>query len=213
MALSIGALPGSAVTNETTNLEEEDMSNIRRQWLVMAFLLVVLSPWFQATAAAPTEENLIKDLESPKASVVTKALQNLERNYPTSTKAVPAIRKLLADSRLEVKRKAARVLGILHGEVDQNDIKNICGLLKENNPASVIDGLKSLRGLNAPSAVPEILPLLKHAHPNVIRDACRTLAVLGNKDIIPQLEPLLAHADSGVKKDAQDAIFKLKEKS
>jgi len=76
-----------------------------------------------------------------------------------------------------------------------------------------MDGLISLRGLKAESTVPDILPLLNHKHPNVIRDACRTLAVLGNKDLIPQIEPLLNHPEAAVKKDAQDAIYKLRQKS
>jgi HEAT repeat protein len=145
---------------------------------------------------------------------VTAALQKLEKQYPTSTKAIPAIKKLLADSRPEVRRKSARVLGVLHAEVSETEVKQICGLLKGSQPAEVIDGLKSLRGLkSANSAIPEILPLLKHQHPNVIRDACRTLAVLGNKDLVPSIEPLLNHPNAAVKKDAQDAIFALRAKS
>ena len=73
--------------------------------------------------------------------------------------------------------------------------------------------MKSLRGLKAAQTVPEILPLLKHSTPNVIRDACRTLAVHGTKDNIPAIEPLLNHPVAAVKADAQDAIFKLKNKT
>ena len=76
-----------------------------------------------------------------------------------------------------------------------------------------MDALIALRGLKDESTVPDIMPFLKHAHPNVIRDACRTLAVLGNKDLIPQIEPLLNHPQAAVKKDAQDAIYKLRQKS
>ncbi len=164
-------------------------------------------------AKGKTEEQWIADLDSPKASVVTAALQKLEKEYPTSTKGVPRIKALLTDSRPEVRRKAARVLGILHAEVDAADLKAICALLKGSTPAEIIDGLKALRGLKAASVIPEILPLLQNPTPNVIRDACRTLAVLGNKDLIPKIEPLLSHPHSAVQKDAQDAIFLLKAKS
>jgi HEAT repeat protein len=113
----------------------------------------------------------------------------------------------------KVRRKAARVLGILHADVDQTDLKNICALLEASDPAEVMDGLKALRGLKASETVPQILPLLKHSNTGVLRDACRTLAVLGNKDVIPSIEPLLKHSHAAVKKDAQDAIFLLQSKS
>jgi HEAT repeat protein len=161
-------------------------------------------------ANAATEDQLIRDLDSWKESVVTSALQKLEKEYPTSTKAFPAMKKLLTDNRDKVRRKAARVLGVLHADVSDADIKAIATMLKASDPQEVIDALKSLRGLKAAQAVPDILPLLKSNTPNVIRDACRTLAVHGSKDIIPSIEPLLTHPSAAVKADAQDAIFKLK---
>jgi HEAT repeat protein len=144
--------------------------------------------------------------------VVTSALQRLEKDYPTGKKAVPTMRRLLTDPRIEVRRKSARVLGVLHAEVDERDITEICKLLKATEPAVIIDGLKSLRGLEAQQAIPEMLPLLKHSHPNVVRDTCRTLAVLGNQDLIPSIEPLLKHPKGDVRKDAHDAIFALRAK-
>ena len=126
---------------------------------------------------------------------------------------MPAMKKLLSDSRAPVRRKAARVLGVLHAEVSEADLKAITAMLKASDPQEIIDALKSLRGLKAAQTVPEILPLLKHSTPNVIRDACRTLAVHGTKDNIPAIEPLLNHPVAAVKADAQDAIFKLKNKT
>ena len=123
------------------------------------------------------------------------------------------MKKLLTDPRLKVQRKAARVLGVLHAPVDQTDINNICTLLKSTNTDTITDGLKALRGLTAPSAVPDILPLLDHSNSHIIRDACRTLAVLGNKDLIPKIEPLLKNPQPAVQKDAQDAIMALRSKS
>ena len=166
-----------------------------------------------STAMAATEDQLIAALASPNETKVTDALLKLEKQYPTSTKAFPTMKKLLKDPRVKVRRKAARVLGVLHAEVDQENIKDICALLKASDPQEVMDGLKALRGLKATAVVPEITPFLKHSNPGVIRDACRTLAVLGNKDLIPSIEPLLNHANAAVKKDAQDAIYLLRAKS
>ncbi len=119
----------------------------------------------------------------------------------------------MTDPRQKVRRKAARVLGVLHADVDEQNMKDICLMLKASDPREQMDALISLRGLKAQSTIPEILPLLKSPAPNVIRDACRTLAVLGNKDLIPSIEPLLTHSDKRVQTDAQDAIYKLKAKS
>ena len=176
----------------------------------MLAMLAIASP---VLAAEKSEDHLIADLASPKEAVVTTALLKLEKGYPTSTKAFPTMKKLLTDSRSAVRRKAARVLGALHADVDQTDIKAITALLKGTSAEEITDGLKALRGLKAPEAVPEITPFLKHANTHLIRDACRTLAVLGNKDLIPSIEPLLKHPEPAVQKDALDAIATLRSKS
>jgi HEAT repeat protein len=180
--------------------------------LVLAVLVTTLSPLLLQAGSSKTEDELIADLASPKVRVVTTALQQLEKNYPTGTKALPAIKKLLTDPRPAVARKAARVLGAINADVDSTDIQNICMLLKSADVDTVIDGLKALRGLKAQSAIPEILPLLKNANKNVIRDSCRTLAVLGDSSLIPSIKPLLTYPDLAVQKDAADAISILKEK-
>jgi len=178
---------------------------------LLALAAMAFSPTV-TSAAPPTEAALIADLASPKEGTVTSALQGLEKNYPTSTTAFPTIKKLLADPRNKVARKAARVLGSLHAPVDATDIKNIDALLKSTDVDTITDGLKALRGLDAPSAVPDIVPLLNHSNSHIIRDACRTLAVIGNKDLIPKIEPLLKNPEPAVQKDAQDAIVALKAK-
>lgn len=180
-----------------------------------AALFVFLATALTSSAAQKSEDELIAELASPNADKVAIALQKLEKDYPTSTRAHPQIKKLLTDSRPKVRRKAARVLGALHAEVNNDDIKAICALLKSSDTDEAIDGLKALRGLKAPQAVAQITPILKETsrHANVIRDACRTLAVLGNKDVIPAIEPLLNNPNAAIKKDAQDAIFVLKSKS
>lgn len=184
----------------------------KRSFIGMLVLTALAFSIIISSAAPPSESSLIADLASPKEGKVTDALQELEKNYPTSTNAFSTMEKLLTDSRPKVQRKAARVLGVLHASVDQADITNICKLLKSKDLDTITDGLKALRGLSAPSAIPDILPLLNHSNSHIIRDACRTLAVLGNKDLISQIEPLLNNKDLAVQKDAQDAIIALKAK-
>jgi HEAT repeat protein len=176
--------------------------------LALAFFAVA-SPL--AAKETRSEDQLIADLESPKEKVVNEALLRLEKDYPTSTKAIPKMKALLTDNRESVRRKAARVLGVLHAEVSEQDLKNITKMLKGTDQEAM-DALKSLRGLKAQSTIPEILPMLQHKTPNVVRDACRTLAVLGKADLVPQIEPLLNAPHPAVRKDAQDAIFTLKNK-
>jgi HEAT repeat protein len=180
--------------------------------LVLAVLVTTLAPLLLQAGSPKTEDELIVDLASPKAKAVTSALQQIEKNYPTTTKALPAIKKLLTDSRPVVVRKAARVLGAIHADVSSDDIKNICALLNSTDKHEIMDGLIALRGLKAQSAIPQILPLLDNPDSNVKRDSCRTLAVLGDSSLIPSIKPLLTYPDLAVQKDAADAISILKEK-
>ena len=177
----------------------------------MGVLTFATSP-LQA-AKLKTEDELIAELAGPNEDKVADAMLKLEKQFPTSTKAFPEIKKLLRDPREKVRREAGRVLGALHAEVSETDLKNITAMFKATDPQEVMDALKSLRGLKAESTLPEIVPLLQNPNVGVVRDACRTLAVLGNKSHIAAIEPLLNHADAKVKKDAQDAIFALKAKS
>ncbi len=186
---------------------------INRSLTVWMVLLAVLALTTPAEAKDKSEDELIAELASPNEDRVAEAMLALEKQYPTSTKAFPTMKKLLTDSRAKVRRKAARVLGVLHADVDEQNLKDICAMLKASEPREQMDALISLRGLKAQSAIPEIVPLLNSPTPNVVRDACRTLAVLGNKDLVPSIEPLLKHADKKVQADAQDAIYKLKQKA
>jgi HEAT repeat protein len=188
------------------------MKSLCRQMLIVTSSLFILSLSMSVQAGPVSETELITELSSPQVSTVTSALLKLEKQYPTSTNALPAARKLLTDTRPMVQRKAARYLGAVHAKVDETDLKIICALLTSADPKTVMDGLKALRGFEAPQTVPQILPCLKNSDPFVMRDACRTLAVLGNKDVIPAIEPLLTHPNKAVQKDAQDAIFTLRNK-
>lgn len=188
------------------------MKTIFQPKIMWALLIAMAAFTFPVSAADVTEDKLIAELSGKNEDKVVSAMLQLEKKFPASTKAIPAIKGLLTDSRPKVRRKAARVLGVLHVDVSDTDLKAITELFKGTDPREVMDGLIALRGLKAQSTVPQILPLLKHATPNVVRDACRTLAVLGGKDVIPSIEPLLNHPDAKVQKDAKDALFTLKAK-
>ena len=181
--------------------------------IIWALLMAIAVFTLPVSAADKTEDQLIAELAGKDGGKVATAMLHIEKKYPTTTKALPVIKGLLTDSRPAVRRKAARVLGALHTEVSDSELKAITELFKATDSREVMDGLIALRGLKAQSTVPQILPLLKHATPNVVRDACRTLAVLGGKDVIPSIEPLLTHPDAKVQKDAKDALFTLKAKS
>ena len=126
-------------------------------------------------AKVKTEDELIADLSNKDGKKVAEAMLGLERGYPTSVRAQTEIKKYLTDSREVVRRKAGRVLGAVHAEVSAEDLKNITAMLKATDNLEVMDALKSLRGLEAESTLPEILPLLKSTDVGVIRDACRTV--------------------------------------
>lgn len=191
------------------------MIKLTKRSFVIAFACSVVA--FAVTPAfaakVKTEDELIADLASPKEDVVAATMLKLERQFPTSPKTVAAIKKYLGDNRPKVRRKAARVLGVVHAEVSDADLKNITAMFKASDPQEVMDALKSLRGLKAQSTLPEVVALLKNANIGIVRDACRTVADLGNKSNVADIEPLLKHADAKVQKDAADAIFKLNSKS
>jgi HEAT repeat protein len=189
------------------------MTKIVRWSIVGALLVALLAlvPSVQAKAVR-SEDELIAALSGSNGKEVARAMLELEKNYPTSTKAFPAIKGLLKDPRPEVRRKAARVLGSLHAEVSNDELKLIADLLKSSDKAEVMDGLKALRGLRAHAVVPEIEAMLEFPNDNVKRDACKTLAVVGDKGSIPKIEPLLQFPAPAVQKDAMDAIAALKAK-
>ena len=186
------------------------MKNLVKHLLTAAFIFALALPLL---AKPPlTEEQLIANLDSPTVKVVFAALQDLEKQYPTSAPALAKIKTLLADPRPTIRQKAARVLGALHAEVSDADLKNIAALLDATDPKEIMEGLKALRGLKAQSTIPKIVPLLQHADNYVKRDACRTLAVIADKSVIPSIEPLRQNPDAKVQKDANDAIFALNAK-
>ncbi len=175
-------------------------------------LLALGSGCVTTSTQVKTEDDHIADLASPNEEVVVRAMVSLEKEYPTSTRGISEIKKYLGDERPKVRRKAARVAGVLHADVTAAELDAICALLKSTDPYEVIDGLKAWRGLKAELVVPRITPLLQHEHPNVVRDACRTLAVLADQSVIPLIEPLRQSNDKAIQRDANDAIFALEKK-
>ena len=105
--------------------------------LAASVLVFVASP-VQAAKKAKTEDELIADLASPKEDVVADAMLKIEKQFPTSTKAIPEIKKYLGDNRAKVRRKAARVIGVLHADVTSAEIKTICGLFKSADQREVM---------------------------------------------------------------------------
>ena len=95
---------------------------------------------------------------------------------------------------------------VVDKEISDPEVKRLCEILKTGKPEERIKALKTLREMDAPESVPDIVACLNHPNSNVMRDACRTLAVLGDTSNIPAIEPLLKHSRSDVRKDAQDAI-------
>lgn len=191
------------------------MKNMTKRCFVVALALGVFAFTtlsVQAAKKVKTEEELIALLASPKEKTVINALQEMETLYPTSATCQAAIKPLLTDSRVPVVRKAARVLGMMNAPVSEEDLKHIAALLKSTDKATVIDGLKALRGLKAQSMIPEIVPLLQNPDKNIMRDSIRTLAVLGDKSLVPTIQPFMDYPDLAVQKDAADALAILKQK-
>src|SRR5215510_3073034 len=98
--------------------------------MIIASVLAIASPLL---AKEKSEDDLIAELSNPNADKVAEAMLQLEKKYPTSTKAFPELKKLLTDPREKVRRKAGRVLGALHADVDSQNLKDICAMLKATN--------------------------------------------------------------------------------
>jgi len=185
------------------------MKSIIKYLLACAFVLSITLPVLAGDASL---SETMASLDSPKERTVVGALGDVEKHFPTDASALAKVKGLLADPREKVRRKAARVLGAIHADVSDTDLKNIAALLDSQTKDEVLDGLKALRGLKAQSVVPKIVTLLKNPDSNIERDSCRTLAVIGDKSIVPSIQPLLQSPDKAVVKDANDAIFALSSK-
>lgn len=182
------------------------MKSIGRYILAIAFALTMAVP---VLAGQPSESDVINNLGSTDERTVLSGLKSAEKDYPTDAAIQAKVKGLLTDPREKVRAKAGRVLGALHAELSDADLKNLAAMLNSQSKDEVLDALKSLRGLKAQSVEMQIVPLLKNPDANIERDACRTLAVIGDKSVIPDIKPLLDSPNKAVVKDANDAIFAL----
>src|SRR5437868_5357921 len=165
------------------------MKTLFKSHVALIFFAALLLAPASLFAAEKTEAQLMADLDQPNADRVASTMLALEKQYPNSTNYHPKLKAFLKDSRPKVRRKAARVLGVVHADVNSENLKDIVTMTKSADPDEAIDALKALRGLKAAETIPDIKACLNSPTPNVIRDACRTLAVLGTKKDIPAIEP------------------------
>ena len=103
----------------------------RFTFIGMSFLALMAGCASTPSNRAETEDALIAKLSSPDESTVISTMTRYKKLYRGSTKAFPALKKLLTDSRLKVKERAAGLLGSFHADVSEEDVKAICALLKE----------------------------------------------------------------------------------
>lgn len=182
-------------------------------WLLMGILIA-------GCASSPekprkTEAELIKMLHASDSRTIIDAVDRLPHWYPNSTNALPRIKALLRDP--AVCRKAARALGNYHAELEEPETDLILALLRNYDPDTVMDGLKTLRDLRFAPALRQkvtshVSALLTDKNHHVVRDACRTLAIHGDASVIPAIEPLLKNSNGAIRQDARNAIDQLQPK-
>ncbi len=178
------------------------MITLRHAVLVLIVLL--------AACGARDEPQLMTALNSPDPDVVVEALSEIEDVGYASTSAQRRIIELVKDSRPEVRRRSARVLGAIHAPVDAATVAAIGAMLESRDDGEVVDALKALRGMPSRSEIPRMLPLLKHPDEHVVRDTCRTLGAVADAAVVPDLEPLLKSRNEEIRADAQAALAKLR---
>jgi hypothetical protein len=95
------------------------MKSIWKRLLAGAFIFTLALPLLGRPPK--TEDELITDMDSTNPKIVYAALQDMEKQYPTSVPGIAKIKTLLTDNRVIVRQKAARVLGALHADVSDAD--------------------------------------------------------------------------------------------
>lgn len=161
--------------------------------------------------AAETERQTGEEA-SAQESILIQALEQFENEFPDSPTAAAKILPFVRDERPKVRRAAVRVLGVLQPDLDEKGLADVTRMLSSDDREEVIDALKALRWLYAPSTIPSILPLLSHSDEHVKREACRALAVIGDRSVISKIEPLLNDPIKDVRLDAEGSIAQLKRK-
>jgi HEAT repeat protein len=149
---------------------------------------------------------------SEEESGLVQVLEQFENEFPDSTTAAAKILPFVRDARPKVRRKAVRVLAVLQPDLDAQGLADVTKMLTSRDKAEIVDALKALRWLYAPSTIPSILPLLSDSDEHVKREACRALAVIADRTVIAKIEPLLNDPIKDVHDDAEGAIAQLRRK-
>jgi hypothetical protein len=199
--------------------------------------LIIFSTIICCANANASEESVLKMLYSGDFYNLQAACRTLPKNYPDSLNAIKDLRGILRSNEVmiftiteagpnhgaEIKvpaahamvvREVARALGNYHITPTDEDLSIIFNQLVESHDTdTAMDGLKALRGMNAPNAVPMLIPLLEDGNVHVLRDTIRTLGVLGDESTIKHLEPFMHYPRIDVVSDAEKAIKSLKAQS
>ena len=124
--------------------------------IVWALFIAIASIACPVSAADKSEAQAVAALADKSEGKVTAAMQEIEKKFPNSVEGIKTIKSMLGDPRVKVRRKAARVIGSLHADVTEAELKTIAELLKGATVEEIIDGLKALRGLKSQSVIPQI---------------------------------------------------------
>lgn len=186
------------------------------RWRVLLLSLGLFGLGFRAASDEPSaaREQAAQARLNPaeEESTLIQTLERFENEFPDSSTAAVKILPFVRDERPKVRRAAVRVLGILQPDLDEKDLADVTRMLSSDDREEVIDALKALRWLYAPSTIPSILPLLSHSDEHVKREACRALAVIGDRSVISKIGPLLNDPIKDVRLDAEGSIAQLKRK-
>ncbi|MFI5120288.1 MAG: HEAT repeat domain-containing protein [Thermoanaerobaculia bacterium] len=186
------------------------------RWRVLLFTLCLFG--FGSPAAADEKsvarEQTAQVLLNPAGPEVLliQTLEQFENEFPDSPTAAAKILPLVRDERPKVRRTAVRVLSVLQADLDEKGLADVARMLSSDDKAEVVDALKALRWLYAPSTIPSILPLLSDSDEHVKREACRALAVIADRSVISKIEPLLKDPIKDVREDAEGSITQLRRK-
>ena len=186
------------------------------RWRVLLFSLCLFGLGFRAvsdeTSAAREQAAQVRLNPTEPEAILIQVLEQIENEFPDSPTAAAKILPLVRDERPKVRRRAVRVLGVLQPDLDERGLADVTKMLSSPDKADVVDALKALRWLYAPSTIPTILPLLSHSDEHVKREACRALAVIADRSVISKIEPLLNDPIKDVRLDAEGSIAQLKRK-
>ncbi len=186
------------------------------RWRVPLLTLCLIGFGFPAAAeetpAAREQAAQARLNPAGREDILVQALEQFETEFPDSRTAAAKILPFVRDERPKVRRTAVRVLGVLQADLDEKGLADVTKMLSSGDKEEVVDALKALRWLYAPSTLTSILPLLSDSDEHVRREACRALAVIGDRSVISKIEPLLKDPIKDVREDAEGSIAQLRKK-